>query len=47
VCTQHINHCSPLDYSSSSSSEESSDLITTNINDMSLGSEDVDEVKNK
>jgi hypothetical protein len=50
ACTQHINHCSPLDYPSSSSSEESSDLITTNINDMSLGSEDfsnVDEVKNK
>jgi hypothetical protein len=46
--TQHINHCLTHDYSSSSSSEESSDLIT-NVNDMSLGSEDfsnVNEVKN-
>lgn len=49
ACTQHINHCLLLpDYSSSSSSEESSDLIT-NVNDMSLESEDfsnVSEVKN-
>ena len=43
ACTQHINYCLPFD---TFSSEEESDLIT-NINDMSLDSEDLNrEVKN-